>query len=75
LGTGFYLGCWQTGVEQDRIGYPGYDDMKVAGELARVNPELEYKKVEGVYIDGGNQLADRKNIFVAQMPLPSHCTI
>jgi hypothetical protein len=71
--TNKYLSLWAQDstlvvgnnvVEQDRVGYPGYDDMKVASELAKVTPELKYRKLEGVYIDGGNQLADRKNIFV-----------
>jgi hypothetical protein len=59
--------AWVVGnktVQQERVGYPGYDDMRFARELARVNPEIKHKKVEGVFIDGGNQLADRDKIFV-----------
>jgi hypothetical protein len=51
-------------VQQDRMWFPGWGDGAVAGELAKANPELEYQKMEGIYIDGGNQLATRNKVFV-----------
>ena len=51
-------------VEQDRKWFPGWGDREVAGEVARVNPDLEHQKLEGVFIDGGNQRATRDKIFV-----------
>ncbi len=51
-------------VEQDRIGFPGSGDKYVASEVAKANPEVEYKKLDGIFIDGGNQLASSSNLFV-----------
>jgi hypothetical protein len=51
-------------VQQDRMWFPGYGDGAVAGELAKANPELKFQKMEGIFIDGGNQLATRDKIFV-----------
>ncbi|MEQ8190062.1 MAG: hypothetical protein ABRQ39_18975 [Candidatus Eremiobacterota bacterium] len=51
-------------VEQDRMWFPGSGDGAVASELAKVNPEVKYKKMEGIFIDGGNQLATDDTVFV-----------
>ncbi|MDQ7823419.1 MAG: hypothetical protein RDV48_11535 [Candidatus Eremiobacteraeota bacterium] len=51
-------------IEQDRAWFPGWGDGKVAGELAKANPELKYERMEGIFIDGGNQVATRDAIFV-----------
>jgi len=51
-------------VEQDRTWFPGSDDGAVAGEVAEADPSLQYKRLEGIYIDGGNQLATDDTLFV-----------
>ncbi|MEQ8172908.1 MAG: hypothetical protein ABRQ38_28755 [Candidatus Eremiobacterota bacterium] len=51
-------------VEQDRMWFPGSGDGAVASELAKINPEVKYKKMEGIFIDGGNQLATDDTVFV-----------
>ncbi len=51
-------------VEQDRTWFPGSDDGAVAGEIAEADSSLEYEKLEGIYIDGGNQLATDDTLFV-----------
>ncbi len=51
-------------VEQDRMWFPGRGDGAVASELAKANPELKYKRMEGIFIDGGNQLATDDTVFV-----------
>jgi len=51
-------------VEQDRMWFPGRGDGSVASEIAKVNPEVKHKKMEGIFIDGGNQLATDDAVFV-----------
>ncbi|MEQ8192376.1 MAG: hypothetical protein ABRQ39_30700 [Candidatus Eremiobacterota bacterium] len=51
-------------VEQDRMDFPSKGDSAVASELAKANPEVNYKRMEGIFIDGGNQLATDDTIFV-----------
>jgi hypothetical protein len=51
-------------VEQDRKWFPGGGDSMTAQEIARVNPEIDYKRLEGIFIDGGNHLATQDKVFV-----------
>ncbi len=51
-------------VEQYRMWFPGSGDGAVASEIAKINPEIKYKKMEGIFIDGGNQLATDDTVFV-----------
>ena len=51
-------------MEQDRTWFPGRDDGALAGALAKANPELKYHRMEGIFVDGGNQLATRDTLFV-----------
>lgn len=51
-------------VQQDRMWFPGWQDGEVAAELAKADPKLEYRRMEGIFIDGGNQLATRDKLFV-----------
>lgn len=51
-------------VRQDRKWWPGFGDMMVPEKLAELNPELKYRQTEGIFIDGGNQLATRDTLFV-----------
>ena len=51
-------------IEQDRIGFPGAGDKTVAEQVAKANRGVKYDKMEGIYIDGGNQLATDDKLFV-----------
>jgi hypothetical protein len=51
-------------VEQDRTWFPGRDDGELAGEIAKISPELKYSRMEGIFVDGGNQLATRDTLYV-----------
>lgn len=51
-------------IEQDRMWFPGSGDGAVASELSKADSSLKYQKMEGIFIDGGNQLATRDTIYV-----------
>ncbi|MGV8119923.1 MAG: hypothetical protein AB2L14_09215 [Candidatus Xenobiia bacterium LiM19] len=51
-------------IEQDRMWFPGSGDGAVAQELAKADSSLKYQKMEGIFVDGGNQLATRDTIYV-----------
>jgi len=72
IDTGKELSIWaqdstlvvgNKAVEQDRMWFPGAGDGIVASELAKANPEIDYMKMEGRFVDGGNQRATKDKIF------------
>jgi hypothetical protein len=51
-------------IQQDRMWFPGYGDSEMAKEITQANPEVKFQRMEGIFIDGGNQLATKDKIFV-----------
>jgi len=73
--TGKHLSLWVQDstlvvgnkvLEQEREQVPDEGDKEVPARLAGLNPELEYEKMEGIFIDGGNQLATEDRLFVGR---------
>ncbi|MDQ7823645.1 MAG: hypothetical protein RDV48_12670 [Candidatus Eremiobacteraeota bacterium] len=51
-------------IRQDREWFPGWGDMMVPELIAKNNPEVQYERMEGRQVDGGNQLATRDALFI-----------
>ncbi len=51
-------------IQQEREWHSGWDDAKIPQLLADANPELEFEKMEGIFIDGGNQRATMDKLYV-----------
>jgi len=49
---------------QDRIGYPASGDEVTPKEISKNNPEIKFKKLDGIFVDGGNQLASIDKLFI-----------
>ena len=73
INTGQDLSIWaqdstlvvgDNAVQHDRMGFPGSGDWAVASEVAKANPEVKYQRMEGRFIDGGNQLATSDTLYI-----------
>jgi len=51
-------------IVPEREYIPDEGDKAVARKITRLNPSLKFENIEGLFIDGGNQLATEDKIFL-----------